>query len=272
MQQIFHDMGVNIDTVTAQINAMNEAAARNPLDVQYEGFRKSLKPADDLNTELERLARAFSIQDIVSVYADQIIRAAEAQKQHGYAVDGMVATLLDAAKAYIDAENGVHAVVKRTGSAPMPQTGLAQSASQLFLNTVNKLSDIVNAGASGGQDVLDAIRNILKPAISPQTIAHVVKTPFEAAADVFASAADLFAETVNSLVPALSRIEPAVAGAGADVDLNFTINQEIHIDGDDLGDPIAVRQKLMPQFDDVMRVGLHGYRDRLREYLGITKR
>lgn len=79
-------------------------------------FMLALKPADDLEKELQKLQKQFSNSQIIHVYGEEIIRAAENQRAHGIAVSDNVAKLdqlARAARALADAQREQEAETKR---------------------------------------------------------------------------------------------------------------------------------------------------------------
>jgi hypothetical protein len=71
-------------------------------------FDASLKPADALNKELVQIGTSGrSTADILAVYGDEIIKAVEAQKAHGQALDPYIAQLFAIAKAQEEAKESL---------------------------------------------------------------------------------------------------------------------------------------------------------------------
>ncbi len=73
-------------------------AAKKLHEKTLSAFEDALKPADALNETLAVLRTRFSDSDIVTLYADKILKTAESQRAHGYAVHGATAELEESSR------------------------------------------------------------------------------------------------------------------------------------------------------------------------------
>ncbi len=108
--------GLSAEELAEQAKAA-EALAKEQAKL-IEKFRESLSPANALNKELDFLLQHFSADQVVAVYAKQIVDAAEAQSILGGKVVGATARLLEQARA---AEK-VTQILKELAAIDVPTT------------------------------------------------------------------------------------------------------------------------------------------------------
>jgi hypothetical protein len=257
----------DIDSGLTGLIAKADEFAKNPLNPIFDSFRASLKPADDLNAELDKLAGAFDQKDIVSVYADQIISAAEAQRRHGFAVTGMVAALEAAARSYnATASTTDKLTAKRTGPPPMPQTGLAKSASQRISDFADQIlstigsADPTGALASAFTGIVATLTTVPAPTIPAATA--VTADPFTLATRVFTAAVDQFGVTV-------ARFDTAPARQPTSITFAPVIAPEIHIDGARMTIP-QIREEIAGELTSMLHDNIQGLRDQWAHELELA--
>lgn len=105
-----------------------QAKAAEELQKEHERliqrFVEELAPANALNQELDFLMRHFSASQIVAVYGERIVDAADAQREHGIAVAGATAQLYDQAKALQTVRNLLEEIRREpVEGIPFPITG-----------------------------------------------------------------------------------------------------------------------------------------------------
>jgi hypothetical protein len=276
VEQAFASLNPLMEQVNSDLANQAKTILLDPMSGEFKDFRERLRPADALNEQLNKLMGAFSQKDVVAVYAQQILDVAKAQRKAGYEVTGTIADLEDAAKAFVNAKGSVVTGLPRV----IPQTGLATSASQQFKATVDRLTSLIDAGSTGGQDVLNALDAILKWQLTPPTPVAKPKTPFELAVDIFSAAADLFSKGVNILFPTDTEgnvrprsLFPAEAG-GTTVEFNVSVSPVFHFNGVEL-DRLTIRQNVVPEIMDQLESNVFGVGERMVRFVssrtqGIT--
>jgi len=105
-------------------------------------FKVALAPADDLNKELKLLeSQHMKSADVIAIYRREIVAAAEAQREHGIAVTGLVARYEAQAKAAIDTaestkklKDEVESIVKSFSAEELKAPALVLAIKELSAN------------------------------------------------------------------------------------------------------------------------------------------
>lgn len=122
-----------IDKLTKVKGKKDEAAQaadklKQELAALSQRFNDSLRPADALNAELDKLIQqGFSGHDIVKVYGDQIIDTVTKQNQLGFAVHGTIAELDAQALKMRSAKSAAEDLSKAQNDLRMAQNNLKKS-------------------------------------------------------------------------------------------------------------------------------------------------
>lgn len=142
------------------------------------GFLEALKPADDLEKELQVLINTFG-QDLVIAnkrYRDEIIQVVDAQHKNGQSVSDLMGTLSMLAHQYNDMEKGTDALKMSTekvadgfkglgDAATVAATETAAAMKAMTRSIADPISELERLGLKlpAGRNISDPIGNLLPP-------------------------------------------------------------------------------------------------------------
>lgn len=167
------DAASSIDAVNKMLDGAGPKTNKvaDAMKALKEQFTASLRPADDLNVELDRLGKlGFTTGQIVAVYGGKILAATAEQVKHGIAVTGTIATLQPLAQKIVNVEEAYDNLKKAQDDATESQKALnvVLKAGAVDLQTVEVSADGAKAawnlavGSLGGQKAVDAVNTIKK--------------------------------------------------------------------------------------------------------------
>lgn len=209
-------------------------------------FQSALKPADELNEELTKLA-GHSQADLVSVYGREILAAAQAQREHGFDITGMVAALEPLAMATSQLADVATKWQPRVASQITPEQQAA-----LGIISANQSNAAAAAAAMAAAAPRVAAMNI------PET-------------GVARSASQIFSDAVYRFVPAVDKLMGGGAGLGGTIQVNLSPTIVNTFELPDGSDPLIVRDKVMPEITQVLITGIRGFREQWTQLFRDTQ-
>jgi TP901 family phage tail tape measure protein len=129
--------------------------AREELEKLNKEFQKSLRPADELNKELDKLkSSGANNAQILVTYAKQIVEAADAQRAHGIIVSGTTRKLEEEARALLDTQENTKAYADATKQAADAHKQLLDSF-QAAIRPADELNKSLDDLLQSGKDAAD---------------------------------------------------------------------------------------------------------------------
>lgn len=166
----------------AKLNKVMESESakklREELEKLNKGFQKALKPADDLNKDLDKLKMSgINNAQILSVYAKQIVEAADAQRANGFIVSGTTRKLEEEAHALLDTQAVTKGYAEATKQATDAHLALMASfqAAMKPADELNKtLDDLLQSGKDAGDVAMIYASQILAASEAQRANGQVV--------------------------------------------------------------------------------------------------